>query len=144
MKLTPHAQKQADEWLDKGGSPEELTEILGIARGGIGAGVSGHCYRAVNDKNFSVDAIEEMIEDEARVELLRVKRLEPTEEELEWWRQACREAQEATRFFIWKIPFTRESLFLCTVHRKNGYVDRIDGPYHSADAAMPYGEIVLD
>lgn len=144
MKLTPHAQKLADDWLEQDGDLAELAEILGVSRGGIGAELRGNCYRPVKDEDFSPMAIESFIDDEVRMRQLMANEIPPSEEEMEVWRQAQRDAQDATDFFIWKVPFSRESLFVCTVHRKNGYVDRIDGPFHSTDAALPYGEIVYD
>lgn len=144
MKLTPHAQKLADDWLDQDGDLRDLAEILGISRGGLGAEIQGHCYREVRDEHFSPHAIESFIADEERLNQLIAGTVSPTDEEMEVWRQAQRDAQDNTRFFVWKVPFSRESLYICTVHGKNGYVDRIDGPFHSADASLPYGEIVLD
>lgn len=144
MKLTPHAQKLADDWLDQDGDLRELAEILGIARGGIGAEIQGHCYRPVNDEDFTPEAIESFIDDEYRMRQLKSREALPTDEEMEVWRQAQRDAQPATRFYIWKVPFTRGERFISTIHGKNGYVDRMEGPFHSEDASMPYGEIVLD
>lgn len=143
MKLTPHAQKLADEWLNEGGDLRDLAEILGISRGGIGAVVSGHCYRPIKDIDFSAFAIESYIDDDYRMRQL-VAGSEPTEEEMEVWRQAQRDAQDSTRFFIWKVPFSRESLYLITIHSKNGYIDKVDGPFHSEEASLPFGEIVYD
>lgn len=144
MKLTPHAQKLADDWLDQDGDLRELTEILGIARGGIGAETSGHCYRPVNDEDFTPESIESFIDDDYRMSQLASGAAQPTDEEMEVWRQAQRDAQDATHFFIWEVPFTRGGLYISTVHGKNGYVDRAEGPFHSPDAAMPFGEIVFD
>lgn len=142
MKLSPFAQKQADDWLDNGGILPDLAEILGINRGKQGAYSSGHCYQAINDNDFSAHAIEEMVDDE------RYRQLKsgdaPTEGEIGLWRQAARDAQEATRFFVWDVHFSRERLFVLSVHRKSGFIDRMDGPFHSVEAALPYGDIVYD
>ncbi|MDF1813908.1 MAG: hypothetical protein P1V20_17025 [Verrucomicrobiales bacterium] len=144
MKLTPHAQKLADDWLDEDGDLRELAEILGIARGGIGFESKGHCYRPVRDESFTPHSIEDFIDDKARFAALESGTAVPTEQELEAWRQAQREAQDSTLFFVWLVPFSRGGLYISTIHGKNGFVDRIDGPFHSADAAMPYGEIEFD
>ena len=144
MNLTPYSQKLADDWLDQNGDLYELTEILGIARGGIGASSSGYRYRPIKDEDFSPFAIESFIDDDVRMRKLVSGESSPTEEEMEVWRQAQRDAQDSTRFFVWKVPFTREELFLLTVHRKTGYVDKVDGPFHSEEASLPFGEIVYD
>ncbi len=145
MKLTPHAQKLADEWLAEGYNDlDELAEILGIARGGIGAEAQGHCYRRINDDEFAPADLEDLIDDDDRLAQLIDGTATVTEEEMEIWRQAQREAQDATRFFIWKVPFTREELYMITIHRKNGYLDRADGLFHSAEATEPYGDVVYD
>lgn len=143
MKLTPHSQKLADEWLSEGGELSELAEIMGVSRGGIGAEISGHCYRPIKDEDFSPFAIETYIDDDRRMREL-VAGSPPTQDEMEVWRQAQRDMQEATRFFVWRVPFSREDLFVITIHRKDGYIDTIDGPFYSEDAALPFGEIVYD
>lgn len=143
MKLSPHAQKLADDWLARdGGDLRELADILGIARGGIGWESCGHCYQEVRDEDFSPHVIESFIDNDARIRQLAAGQAQPTAEELAVWRQARRDAQEATRFYIWKVPFSRGARFICTVHQKNGYVVRADGPFHSIAAALPCGEIV--
>lgn len=145
MKLTPYALKLADEWLnEEDGDLRELVEIIGVSRGGIDAELQGHCYREVRDDQFSAQMIESVIDDDRRFQLLVSGEVQPTEEELEAWREAHREAQPHTEFYVWKVPFSRESLYISTVHGKNGFVEKIDGPFHSADAALPYGEIVYD
>ncbi|MDF1752647.1 MAG: hypothetical protein P1U89_07740 [Verrucomicrobiales bacterium] len=144
MKLTPHAQKLADDWLDQDGDLRELVEIIGISRGGVGAEIQGHCYRPVKDEDFTPHPIEDLIDSEDRFRKLESREVLPTKKELEAWREAQRESQDSTQFFVWEVPFTRGGLFISTIHGKNGFVDRIDGPFHSADASMPFGEIVLD
>lgn len=143
MKLTPHAQKLADDWLDQDGDLQELVEILGISRGGIGATVKGRCYRQIKDDDFTPYSIESFIDDAVRMRQLEAREILPNEEEMEVWRQAQRDAQDSTQFFVWEVPFSREGLYISTIHGKNGYVDRVEGPFHSADASMPYGEIVF-
>ncbi|MEO0414676.1 MAG: hypothetical protein AAF226_06970 [Verrucomicrobiota bacterium] len=144
MKLTPHAQELADAWLARGyDSLDDLAEILGIQRGGIGAEVEGHCYRRVDNAEFKPDEIEEFIDDDERLEALKLGKTAPSSEEIEAWRRVRKDAQPATHFYIWRVPFTQGYKFIVTIHRKNGYIDQIDGPFHSTDAAMPYGDIEL-
>lgn len=142
MKLNSHALKLADDWLDQDGDLRDLVQIIGVSRGGIGAELKGRCYRPVNDADFSPFAIESFIHDEVRLRRLVARQVKPTAEEMEVWRQAQRDAQDATAFFIWKIPFSRGPRYISTVHGKNGYVEKVEGPFHSAEAALPFGEIV--
>jgi hypothetical protein len=144
MKLTPHAQKLADDWLDQDGDLRELVEIIGLSRGGIGAELKGRCYRPVHDTDFSPFAIESFINDDLRLRRLVAGQVKPTAEEMAVWRQAQWDAQETTAFFIWKVPFTRGARYILTMHGKNGYVEKVEGPFHSADAALPFGEIVYN